>query len=88
MHTRQLGKTGLTVSCIGLGAMPMSVPAKRPTEADAIGVIHHAIDCGVTFIDTAAYVQHQQILAALPHNAKCFSVTDIHREISNSRFLR
>ena len=53
MHTRQLGKTGLTVSCIGLGAMPMSVPAKRPTEADAIGVIHHAIDCGVTFIDTA-----------------------------------
>ncbi len=53
MHTRQLGKTGLTVSCIGLGAMPMSVPATRPAEADAIKVIHHAIDCGINLIDTA-----------------------------------
>ncbi|MDA8377253.1 MAG: aldo/keto reductase [Planctomycetia bacterium] len=53
MQTRQLGKTGLTVSCIGLGAMPMSVPTTRPAEADAIRVIHHAVDCGVTLIDTA-----------------------------------
>lgn len=31
----------------------MSVPAARPAEADAIRVIHHAIDCGITLIDTA-----------------------------------
>ncbi|MDA8376744.1 MAG: aldo/keto reductase [Planctomycetia bacterium] len=53
MYTRQLGKSGLMVSCIGLGAMPLSVPARRPTEAEAIGVLHHAIDCGITLIDTA-----------------------------------
>ena len=53
MHTRQLGKTGLMVSCVGLGSMPMSVPAKRPSEQDSIRVIHHAVDCGITLIDTA-----------------------------------
>ena len=53
MQTRQLGKTGLMVSCVGLGSMPMSVPAKRPSEQDSIRVIHHAVDCGITLIDTA-----------------------------------
>lgn len=53
MHTRILGKTGVAVSAIGLGAMPLSVPDKRPDEDQAIAVIHHAIACGITFIDTA-----------------------------------
>lgn len=53
MHMRQLGKTGLTVSCVGLGCMPMSVPATRPSEQESIGVIHHAVDCGITLLDTA-----------------------------------
>lgn len=37
---------------IGLGAMPLSHD-DRPDEADAIRVIHTALDAGVTLIDTA-----------------------------------
>jgi aryl-alcohol dehydrogenase-like predicted oxidoreductase len=52
MQTTQLAKTGITVSGIGLGAMPMSV-YERPDESQSIEVIHHALDLGITFIDTA-----------------------------------
>ena len=53
MKSRDLGNTGLSVSAVGLGGVPLSVPKTRPDEATAIKVIHHAIDQGVTFIDTA-----------------------------------
>lgn len=52
MKTRTLGSSDLSVSCIGLGGMPLSI-AGRPDEATAIRVIHAAIDNGMTFIDTA-----------------------------------
>jgi aryl-alcohol dehydrogenase-like predicted oxidoreductase len=52
METVQLGKTGIKVSAIGLGAMPMSI-YERPPESDSIKVIHHALDLGINFIDTA-----------------------------------
>lgn len=52
METKQLGKTGLSVSAIGLGGMPMSI-YNRPPESDSIQVIHRALDLGITFIDTA-----------------------------------
>src|SRR5690606_23709592 len=37
---------------IGLGGMPLSIQG-RPDEAQAIAVIHAALDAGITFIDTA-----------------------------------
>jgi pyridoxine 4-dehydrogenase len=52
MEQTELDNTGITVSEIGLGAMPLSLEG-RPDERDAIEVIHHALDLGVTFIDTA-----------------------------------
>ncbi|MBW4470842.1 MAG: aldo/keto reductase [Stenomitos rutilans HA7619-LM2] len=52
METKQLGNTGITVSTIGLGGMPMSL-SSRPPEAQAIATIHRALDLGVTLIDTA-----------------------------------
>ncbi|MCD8488836.1 MAG: aldo/keto reductase [Desertifilum sp.] len=52
MKTQQLGNTGIQVSAIGLGGMPLSL-SDRPSEADAIAVIHKALDLGITFIDTA-----------------------------------
>lgn len=53
MNTRPLGRsTGLTVSAIGLGGMPLSLQG-RPPEAEAIRVIHTALEAGVTLIDTA-----------------------------------
>ena len=41
-----------TVCDIGLGGMPLSIRG-RPPEADAIRVIHAALDAGMTLIDTA-----------------------------------
>lgn len=50
MRTRRLGD--LTVSAIGLGAMPMST-APYPPEERSLRTIAAAIDAGVTLIDTA-----------------------------------
>ncbi len=45
---------GLTVSAIGLGAMPMSMWEKPDVTRDrAIATIHAALDAGLTFLDTA-----------------------------------
>lgn len=52
MKQRELGKTKIMISAIGLGAMPLSLE-NRPPEAQAIEVIHRALDLGVTLIDTA-----------------------------------
>lgn len=52
MKMRNLGKTGISVSAIGLGGMPMSLDG-RPSEEESIRVIHRALDLGVTLIDTA-----------------------------------
>ncbi len=49
MKTVRLGKTGLEVSRIGMGGIPIL----RPTEDKAIKVIQRALDLGVNFIDTA-----------------------------------
>jgi aryl-alcohol dehydrogenase-like predicted oxidoreductase len=53
MKLRTLGKTGLEVSAIGLGCMGMSEFYGTSDEAESINVLHHAIDVGVTFWDTA-----------------------------------
>ena len=50
----KLGSQGLQVSAQGLGCMGMSAfygPAKP--DADMIHLIHHAIQNGVTFLDTS-----------------------------------
>ncbi|MDQ0727255.1 aldo/keto reductase [Microbacterium sp. W4I20] len=44
---------GLAVSSIGLGAMGMSAFYGPTDEAEAIATLQHAVDIGVTFIDTA-----------------------------------
>jgi aryl-alcohol dehydrogenase-like predicted oxidoreductase len=43
----------VSVSAIGLGAMPLSTKEDRPSPADAEAVVHAALDAGVTLIDTA-----------------------------------
>ncbi|MBZ5713588.1 aldo/keto reductase [Nannocystis pusilla] len=52
MKLRPLGSTGLHVSSIGLGGMPLSLES-RPAKSEAIKVIHAALRAGVTLIDTA-----------------------------------
>ncbi|KAJ9186918.1 hypothetical protein P3X46_002435 [Hevea brasiliensis] len=50
----KLGSQGLEVSAQGLGCMSMSAFYGPPKpESDMIALIHHAIDTGVTFLDTS-----------------------------------
>ncbi|WP_243321262.1 aldo/keto reductase [Geothrix sp. SG200] len=53
MKTRTLGRSDLTVSALGLGCMGMSEFYKGATEPESVATIHHALDCGLNFLDTA-----------------------------------
>jgi aryl-alcohol dehydrogenase-like predicted oxidoreductase len=53
MKTRQLGRSGLAVSAMGLGCMGMSEFYGQGDEAESIATIHRALDLGVRFLDTA-----------------------------------
>ncbi|KAM5569800.1 putative aldo-keto reductase 2 [Rosa sericea] len=54
MRRMKLGSQGLEVSAQGLGCMGMSAFYGPPKpEADMIKLIHHAVDSGVTFLDTS-----------------------------------
>src|ERR1700682_6192727 len=50
MLYRTLGKTGEKVSAIGLGGYHVGHP---PDPADAIRIVHRAIDRGITFMDNS-----------------------------------
>jgi aryl-alcohol dehydrogenase-like predicted oxidoreductase len=52
MQNRILGRTGVSVSPLCLGAM-MFGPWGNSDEADSVRIIHHALDAGINFIDTA-----------------------------------
>ena len=53
METRELGKSGLFVSALGLGCMGMSDFYGDGDEVELIATIHRAIELGMTFLDTA-----------------------------------
>jgi len=49
----KLGSSGAEVSRLGLGCMGMSFAYGSADETESIATIHHALDRGVTFLDTA-----------------------------------
>ncbi len=53
MQYRRLGKSSLIVSAIGLGCMGMSQSYGTPDDRESTATIHHAIDRGITMLDTA-----------------------------------
>lgn len=62
MQYRQLGRSGLKISVVGLGTNAFG---KRADKAVSTQIIHAAIDAGITFIDTAniyAATQSEQII--------------------------
>ena len=59
MQMRTLGRNGPSVSAIGLGCMGMSEFYGARDDAESIATIHHALDRGITLLDTAdAYGPH------------------------------
>lgn len=51
MHEVTLGKTGITVSKNGFGALPI----QRIPKADAVRLVRKAYDAGITYFDTARW---------------------------------
>ena len=59
MQYRNFGKTGIKVSALGFGTMRFPLLHDEVVDEErAIGMIRHAIDEGVNYIDTA-YPYHQ-----------------------------
>ena len=52
MHLRTLGRSGMRVSPLCLGAMMFGAWG-NPDHDDCIRIIHHALDAGINFVDTA-----------------------------------
>ena len=62
MDYRPLGRTGVQVSRLCLGAMMLGAHG-NPDPDDAIRIVHRALDAGINFIDTAdAYADSEEVV--------------------------
>ena len=72
MEQRELGRSGLKVSAIGLGCMGMSEFYGPSDDAESVKTIHRAIDLGINFFDTAdmygPFVNEELVGKALKHH--------------------
>lgn len=52
---RELGKTGLKLSCLGFGASPLGKVFGPVSEEDAVASVREAFRLGINFFDTSPY---------------------------------
>ena len=66
IKTRALGRTGISVSAIGLGCMGMSEYYGPSDDESSVALLRRAVDLGITFFDTADMygVGHNEMLLA------------------------
>ena len=50
-----LGNTGISVSRLGAGVLPMGPNQRNMAVEEGAAVVRHALDAGINFIDTAQY---------------------------------
>ena len=64
MQLRQLGRTGPSVSALGLGCMGMSGGYGPADRVESIATIHAALDAGITLLDTGDFygIGHNELL--------------------------
>ncbi|MBQ9477548.1 MAG: aldo/keto reductase [Bacteroidales bacterium] len=58
MEYRELGRTGLRVSALSLGASSLGGVFHSLKEADGIRAVHTAVEHGINFIDVSPYYGH------------------------------
>lgn len=72
MQIKKLGSQGITASEVGLGCMGMSEFYGSRNDEESLKTLHHAIDIGVTFWDTAdmygPYLNEELVGKALKGN--------------------
>jgi len=70
MRYRKLGRTGLEVSELSLGAGPFKKDTGESRE-EAARIVRHALEHGINYFDTApAYGESEKVLGYALHNAK------------------
>jgi len=77
MKTIKLGKTGLEVSRVGIGGIPIL----RPPFDEAVKILQYALDLGFNFIDTSRVMAPVNalagVLAARSVSARQWAVVEI-----------
>ena len=73
METRPLGKNGLQVPVIGFGAWPIGGGMGPVEEESAKRTLHHALDSGVTLVDTAEAYRTSESVIGRASEVRCVS---------------
>ncbi|URD72145.1 L-galactose dehydrogenase [Musa troglodytarum] len=55
LERRELGSTGLMLSCLGFGASPLGNVFGHVSHADALAAVRLALQLGINFFDTSPY---------------------------------
>jgi aryl-alcohol dehydrogenase-like predicted oxidoreductase len=90
MKKRPLGRTGVSVSALGLGCMGMSMAYGVRDDAESIKTVHRALELGIDHLDSAELYgdgHNEELLgqALKGRRDKAFLATKYHNGVKNRR---